>query len=101
MFMDTTKSYAVNPSGRNIELLAEDTTMQWDVLAATSGIVGLALIFLPYVSIVGLLLCITSIILGVKAKRKGQRKLWIWLGFLSGGLGLLTFLGVLGLIFFF
>ncbi len=99
MWLNT--SYGINPISENYELTSEASAFQWDLLAAISGIAGLLLIFLPYVSILGLLLCVLSFVFGIKARRKGGRKLWIWLGFVSGGLGLLAFLGVVGLILFF
>ena len=101
LIMEVNSSYATNPISVNEEHKTMDSELRWDIMSATSGIAGLVLIFMPYISIIGLLFCIASIVLGFKARKKKQKKLWIRLGFFSGGLGLLAFLGVLGLILFF
>lgn len=63
------------------------------------GILGIGLVFIPYLSLVGLICGVLSLLAGLLLRKKYPKMArWgIWLG----GLCVLAFLGVLGLILFF
>lgn len=79
----------------------EPKTIRWDYLSAGSGILGLALAFIPFLSIIGILLSIAAIAFSIMAFRKKQKNKWSWIGLIAGGLTVLVFLGVIGLMTFF
>lgn len=81
--------------------ITESPGIRFDLLALFAGIVGLLLLFLPYVSVAGLILCIAAIVLSIIAKKKNQRKLWRRLGWITGSIGVLSFLAVLALVTFY
>ena len=93
----STVSFAIH-SGTDA---VESSAMRWDIVSLISGLVGFLLIFLPYFSVFGLILCLASIFFAFKAKKKNQRKLWRRLGWISGGIGILSFLAVLALVNFY
>jgi hypothetical protein len=63
------------------------------------GILGLALIFIPYISIIGLIAGVAAVITGFLFRKKYPKTArWgIWLG----GICIVAFLAVLGLVLFF
>lgn len=63
------------------------------------GVVGLAFIFLPYLSIIGLIAGIAAVVTGFLF-RKEYPKTARW-GILLGGICVVAFLAVLGLVLFF
>ncbi|MFK7947386.1 MAG: hypothetical protein AB8G11_07350 [Saprospiraceae bacterium] len=79
----------------------EPKTIRYDYLSAGSGVLGLILAFIPFLSIIGILLGVAAVILGIIAFRKKQKSRWSWIGLIAGGLTILAFLGVIGLILFF
>ncbi|MEM7656410.1 MAG: hypothetical protein AAF399_09810 [Bacteroidota bacterium] len=79
----------------------QTTNFRWDLLAAGSGVLGLVLAFVPVVSLIGVGLGIVAVGASILAFRKQQRKRWAWLGMITGGLTMLAFLSVIGLIAFF
>lgn len=79
----------------------ESPVIPWAYLSAASGVVGLILAFVPYLSLLGILLGAAAVVFSLLAFRKKQRKRWAWLGMITGGLTVLAFVGVLGLLAFF
>lgn len=75
--------------------------IRYDYLSAGSGILSLALAFIPFLSIIGIILGIAAVVLGIIAFRKKQKSRWSWIGLIAGGLTIIAFLGVVGLILFF
>lgn len=79
----------------------EDRNIPWALISAGSGVLGLILAFTPYLSVLGVLLGAAAVVFSILAFRKKRRKRWAWLGMITGGLTVLAFLGVVGLIAFF
>lgn len=81
---------------------ASDSARAWMApAAAAAGLAGLVLMWLPYVSLLGLILLLTGLASGIWLRRKGHKNLYTRLAVLSGILGLIGFLGVAGLLLFF
>jgi cytochrome bd-type quinol oxidase subunit 2 len=78
-----------------------EKNIQWDIISAATGGAGLIMAFVPYLSILGIGLCVVGLVLGFIAKRKKQRKRWYRIGIFCGSLGIVALLGVLGLMAFF
>lgn len=83
------------------EAFDDAKTIRYDYLSAGSGILGLVLAFMPFLSIVGVILGIAAIVFSIIAFRKKQKSRWLWLGLIAGSLTILAFLGVIGLVLFF
>lgn len=79
----------------------DDKVIRYDYLSAGSGILGIALIFLPYLSLIGLILGVAAVVFSWIAFRKKQKSRWSWIGLIAGGLTVVALLGVLGVIIFF
>lgn len=79
----------------------DEKTIRYDYLSAGSGVLGLALAFVPFLSIVGIILGVAAIVFSIIAFRKKQKSRWAWIGLIAGGLTIVAFLGVIGLILFF
>lgn len=93
--------YSVVPQIAMKQIKKVPKEIRYDYLAATSGILGLALVFLPIVSIVGILLGLGAIVFSIIAFKKQQKSRWRWIGLVAGSLTLIVFLGVVGLLLFF
>ena len=79
----------------------DNNGIRYDYLAGASGILGIALIFLPYLSLIGLILGVAAVVFSWVAFRKKQKSRWSWIGLIAGGLTIVALLGVLGIIIFF
>ena len=95
--IDTSMQPTIEQS--NIE--EDENTLPWHIIAAGSGLVGLIITFVPYLSLVGVLLCGFAIVAGIIGRRKKLNKRLSNLGILLGSLGLVVLLGVIGLVLFF
>ena len=84
-----------------MESVSEDNQFPVDKIAFLSGVTGLVLLFTPYVSFVGLILCLVAVILGILSRKTSRRKIWRRLAIITGSLGLVLLLGIVGLIAFF
>lgn len=93
----TVQAYTMMPTNSQ----HTEKNIQWDIISAASGASGLVLAFVPYLSILGIGLCVVALVLGIIAKRKKQRKRWYRIGIICGSLGIVALLGVLGLMTFF
>jgi len=78
-----------------------EKTLPWDTIATIAGAVGLILTFVPYWSLVGILLCGFAIVAGIVGRKKKLNKRLANLGILLGSLGLAALLGVIALMTFF
>lgn len=79
----------------------DEKTIRYDYLSAGSGVLGLVLAFVPFLSIVGILLGLAAVVLSIIAFRKKQKSRWAWIGLITGSLTIAAFLGIIGLILFF
>jgi hypothetical protein len=75
--------------------------IRWDYFSAISGVVGLGIAFIPYLSLIGVLLGVSAVVFSILAFRKKQKKRWALLGMITGGLTILALFTVIGLITFF
>ncbi|MEM8887460.1 MAG: hypothetical protein AAGD28_05695 [Bacteroidota bacterium] len=73
----------------------------WDFLSAFTGILGLILSFIPYLSLGGIIMGLLAIFLGIKAFRSKQKKFLAGLGMLAGSLSILSLILILLLLIFF
>lgn len=96
-----TKAYPMEQTHIEQQENDEPKTIRYDYLSTISGVLGLGLAFVPILSIIGILLGFTAIIFGIIAFRKKQKSRWAWIGLIAGGLTIIAFLGVIGLILFF
>jgi len=78
-----------------------ENTLPWDIIATSTGAVGLIITFVPYLSLIGVLLCGFAIVAGIFGRKKKLNKRLSTLGILLGSLGLTALLVVIGLITFF
>ena len=72
-----------------------------DHLAAISGILGLALAFVPVISILGILLGFAAIGFSIVAFKRKQKSPWLWVGLIAGAVTIVAFLSIIGLMTFF
>jgi hypothetical protein len=79
----------------------EEKALPWGKIAASAGIVGVIMTFVPYLSIVGILLCGFALVAGIIGRKKRRNKRFATIGIWLGSLGLTAFLTVIGLIVFF
>ncbi len=71
------------------------------ILAFVASLSGALIIALPYLSLLGLILGLGGLILGWMMRKRTEKKLWARLAIVLGGLCLLFFLAILGLVIFF
>ena len=76
-------------------------TLPWDIIATSAGAVGLISTFVPYWSLIGILLCGFAIVAGIFGRKKKLNKRLSMLGILLGSLGLAALLCVIVLMNFF
>ena len=78
-----------------------EKTLPWDKIATSTGAVGLIITFVPYLSLIGIMLCSCAIVAGIFGHKKKLNKRFSNLGILLGIIGLATLLGVITLMTFF
>ena len=86
---------------KDIKEQEAEKTLAWDKMATSAGGVGLILTFVPYWSLIGILLCGFAILAGIFGRKKKRNKRLAILGILLGSLGLAALLGVIALMTFF
>ena len=75
---------------------------RWGFIAAGAGLLGLALITLPYVSLLGLILGVGGLFAGIFFRKRIKKRKWLaTLGIVTGAICLSLFFAVAGLILFF
>jgi hypothetical protein len=85
----------------NTRLPAESAPPVLSYMALGAAVLGLALVAVPYASLAGALLIPAGLVLGIIARRRGQRNIYTRLALILSGLGLAYILGVAGLLIFF
>lgn len=103
LFITETKTtdISIQPNIEQSKVEEAENTLPWHLIAAGSGLVGLIITFVPYLSLTGVLLCGFAIVAGIIGRRKKLNKRLSNLGILLGSLGLVVLLGVIGLVLFF
>ena len=86
---------------KDIKEQEAEKTLPWDKIATSAGAVGLIITFMPYLSLIGILLCGFAILAGIFGRKKKLNKWFSYLGILLGSIGLAALLGVIALITFF
>ena len=77
-----------------------EKTLPWDKLATSTGTVGLIITFVPYLSLIGILLCGFAIVAGIVGRKKKLNIRFSNLGICLGSVGLAALLVVIALITF-
>lgn len=90
---------AAFPAAPAASAAEERPVLSW--VAGGAAVAGAALIALPWLSLAGLLLGLTGLVLAVLARRRGQKNIFSLLGLALGGACAVYFLAVLGLLLFF
>ena len=104
LFLSTTTIYSqsiIIMPNQTKQVETQTREIPWDIISATTGAVGLALTFIPYFSIIGLIFSGIAIFAGIISRRKKQKKILAKLGIIFGGLSFLALLGVMALMAFF
>lgn len=104
LFLSTTTIYSqsvIIMPNQPKQVETQTRQIPWDIIATTTGAIGLVLTFIPYFSIIGLILSGIAIFAGIKSRRKKQKKILANLGIVLGGLSFLALFGVMALMAFF